>query len=149
MHGAERRVVWVPSRPGQGCKAYQRADRQWRHPVIELSRQRLPGGRRSESSRSLGGSFLTDFLRKQPAQMVFIQMQGQSRAWGPSSHSCIRVDRGKSKHKHRRSHKNLDVMRCFKHKNKSEISEQMWKTDEIYSKCKISAVWQAYIIFSH
>lgn len=43
MHGAERQAVWVAGRAGQGCKVYQRGDRQWRHPVTEMSRQRLSG----------------------------------------------------------------------------------------------------------
>lgn len=45
MHGGDRQAVWVASQVGQGCKAYQRADRQGRHPVTATSHQLLPGER--------------------------------------------------------------------------------------------------------
>lgn len=51
---------------------------------------------------SLGGSILTDIIHKQPTQMVFIQMQGQSQACWQSSHPCTGVDKGDT-HTHTKS----------------------------------------------
>lgn len=96
MHRAEWQAVWVASGPGQGSKAYHCTDRQEKTPCLRDVPSLAPRGQRSESLGSLGGSFLTVVIHKQPTQMVFIKMHGQSEACWQRTHPQTEVDRGKS-----------------------------------------------------
>lgn len=154
MHGRDRQAVWVASQAGQGCKAYQRADRQGRHPVTATSRQLLPGERgQSPRDHWVAASWQLIYASSQLRWCLF-KCKGRTRLADSAAIHALVWTGGNHTHTHSRTHSNswknlacwfffleFDSLRWYvKHKTEAQILV-CEKGDKMQPQGNSSACW--------